>query len=46
MRFVKQLNNVSGRWVIVDTSPSPAQVIIVCDGNWADFIVDALNAVA
>lgn len=44
MRFVKQLDNVAGKWVIVDTLPSTDQVIIVCDGNFVDFIVDALNA--
>lgn len=44
MRFVKQLDLLSGKWVIVDTNPSPDQVIIVVDGNWVDFTVDALNA--
>lgn len=45
MRYVKQLDGVSGKFVVVDTNPSPDRVVAVCDTeDNANLIVDALNA--
>ena len=45
MRFVKQFDGVSGKFIVIDTIHDPDRVVVVCENSdIATLVVDALNA--